>query len=223
MRAKATQASRAPPSRPNPTRARILKQAEALIAAQGVFGFSLKDVAACFEVRVRAIYQYYESRDEVLIDLSRRFIALLSDQFSYAPQHLAHPVQTLQQVVEEFVRFHVEHPAYVRLSLIDFASPHGGLEHVRMAAGGPFRSRLTEGPLAPMHIRLARLIEAGQHSGDLREISETDVYSFLKSVLLLRLVFPDDLLRGPPVSDTTRRMLERQLWESALQHLARDP
>ena len=202
-----------------PTRERILDEAERLIVIKGVFGFTLKDISDPLEVRVPAIYKHYESRDDVLIAVSRRFITLLSQQFSYAPEALAQPLRTLQQVVEEFARFHLAHPAYVRLSLVDFATPQGGMEYIRLAAGGPFRSNLTAGPLAPMYRRLRALLEAGAKSGDFREITAVDFYRLIKSVLLLRLVFPDDLLGPPPASAASQRNVERMLWDTALRHV----
>jgi AcrR family transcriptional regulator len=221
--AKTTRAKRAAaplsPAR-TPTRERILDEAERLIVAKGVFGFALKDIADPLEVRVPAIYKHYESRDDVLIAVSRRFIALLSEQFSYAPEELGRPLGTLQKVVEEFARFHLAHPAYVRLSLIDFATPQGGMEYIRRAAGGPFRSNLSAGPLAPMHRRLRTLLEAGEKSGDFREVVEVEFYRLIKSVLLLRLVFPDDLLSGGPASAATQRSVERMIWDAAWRHVA---
>jgi AcrR family transcriptional regulator len=202
-----------------PTRERILDEAERLIATKGVFGFTLKDISDPLEVRVPAIYKHYESRDDVLVAVSRRFITLLSNQFSYAPEALAHPLQTLQQVVEEFARFHMAHPAYVRLSLIDLATPQGGMEYIRLAAGGPFRSNLSAGPLAPMHRRLRILLEAGTKSGDFREVAAIDFYRLIKSVLLLRLVFPDDLLSTSQTNATSQRNVERMLWDTALRHV----
>lgn len=202
-----------------PTRERILDEAERLIVTKGVFGFTLKDISDPLEVRVPAIYKHYESRDDVLVAVSRRFITLLSGQFSYAPEALAQPLRTLQQVVEEFARFHLAHPAYVRLSLIDFATPQGGMEYVRLAAGGPFRSNLSAGPLAPMHRRLRVLLEAGMKSGDFRDIAAVDFYRLIKSVLLLRLVFPDDLLSTSPANAASQRNVERTLWDAALRHV----
>lgn len=205
------------------TRERILDEAERLIVTKGVFGFTLKDIADPLEVRVPAIYKHYESRDDVLIALSRRFITLLSEQFSYAPEALAQPLRTLQQVVEEFARFHLAHPAYVRLSLIDFATPDGGMEYIRLAAGGPFRSNLTAGPLARMYRRLRILLEAGAKTGDFRDISVVDFYRLIKSVLLLRLVFPDDLLGTSRANAASQRNIERMLWDTALRHITPRP
>jgi AcrR family transcriptional regulator len=203
-----------------PTRERILDEAERLIVTKGVFGFTLKDISDPLEVRVPAIYKHYESRDDVLVEVSRRFITLLSEQFSYPPEALAHPLRTLQQVVEEFARFHLAHPAYVRLSLIDFATPDGGMEYIRLAAGGPFRSNLTAGPLAPMYRRLRNLLEAGAKTGDFRDVTAVDFYRLIKSVIMLRLVFPDDLLSTSPANAARLRAVERMLWDTALRHVS---
>ena len=72
-------------SAPVPTRQRILDEAERLIAVKGVFGFTLRDIAAPLGVQVPAIYKHYKSRDDVLIEVSRRFIALLAAQFELRP------------------------------------------------------------------------------------------------------------------------------------------
>lgn len=202
---------------------RILDVAESLIATHGVFGFILKDLAGPLAVRVPTIYEHYSSRDDVLIALRGRFIDLLSMQFTYAPEALADPRQTLQQVVGEFARFHMTHPAYVRLSLADLATPEGGMAHVRLAAGGVFRSNLTTGPLAPMHRRLGALLQTGQRAGAFQEIHEVDFYRLIQSALLIRLVFPDDLLIPPRPSQTVQRNIERMLCDVALRHIIADP
>jgi AcrR family transcriptional regulator len=222
MAPSAKQARVAPVAR-IPTRERILDEAERLIASKGVYGFTLKDIADPLDVRVPAIYKHYKSRDDVLIAVARRFIALLSGQFQYPQESVADPVRTLQAVVEEFARFHIAHPAYVRLSLIDFATPQGGMEYIRLAAGGAFRSNLSAGPLAPMHRRLRTLIAAGQQSGHFRDTPEIDFYRLIKSVLLIRLVFPDDLLIAPQPSATVQRSVEKMLWDAAYSYITASP
>jgi AcrR family transcriptional regulator len=71
-----------------PMRERILDEVERLIACKGVYGFRLRDVAEPLGVQVPAIYKHYKSRDDVLVVVSRRFIALLAEQFQ-APTELA--------------------------------------------------------------------------------------------------------------------------------------
>ena len=205
-----------------PTRERILDEAEGLIAGKGVYGFTLKDIADPLGMRVPAIYKHYKSRDSVLIAVARRFISGLSEEFNYPAGGLSQPLKTLNRVIRDFARFHMAHPAYVRLSLIDFATPDGGMEYIRLAAGGPFRSNLISGPLAAMHERLKALLKAGCRSGEFRAVLEVDFYRLIKSVLLLRLVFPDDLLGSSQLNATTRRAIEEMLWDCAIHQLRRE-
>ena len=112
------------------------------------------------------------------------------------------------------------HPAYVRLALVDFATPGGGMDYVKLAAGGSFKENLVRGPLAAMHARLHQLLQAGIRCAQFRAVDATDVYRLLKAVLVIRLVFPDDtlLLRRP--SSREIRDAKRWVWEIATRHLA---
>lgn len=203
-----------------PTRDLILDEAERLIALKGVYGFTLKDVVVPLGVQVSSIYKHYGSRDDLLVALSRRFIRRLSQQLYYPPEALAQPMATLHQIVLEFARFHISHAAYVRLSLVDFATPEGGVDYIRLAAGGPFRSNLSREPLAPVHRRLRRLLAAGQCLGEFRAVSAIDFFRLIKSSLLIRLVFPDDLLVGPMRTEAVIRSVESWLWDIAFRYTA---
>jgi AcrR family transcriptional regulator len=177
-------------------------------------------VAEPLGVRVPAIYKHFASRDDVLVEVAGRFIAALSQQFQVLPGRIPDPIGTLRRTCEEFVDFHVASPAYVRLSLIDLATPDGGMEYVKRAAGGPFRANFLAGPLAPMHRRLARLLAAGRRAGLFRRVAALDFYRLIKSALLIQLVFPDDqLLRARP-SATRLRALKAELWSLATRYLS---
>jgi AcrR family transcriptional regulator len=203
---------------PVPTRQRILDEAERLIAVKGVYGFTLRDIAAPLGVQVPAIYKHYKSRDDVMIELSRRFIALLAAQFALQPQSA--PPAALRAALDAFVDLMMGHPAYVRLALVDFATPGGGMEYVKLAAGGSFKENFFGGPLAAMHTRLRKLLRAGMRSGEFRRIDATDFYRVVKASILIRLVFPDDelLLRRPKSGEI--RAAKKWLWEMALSYVA---
>jgi AcrR family transcriptional regulator len=205
-------------SKQAPTRQRILDEAERLIAVKGVYGFTLRDIADPLGVQVPAIYKHYESRDDVLIEVSRRYIVLLGEQFVLRPDlDLA---TALRGALDVFVDLIMEHPAYARLALVDFATPGGGMEYVKRAAGGSFKENFGGGPLAPMHARLRKLLQAGVRSGDFRPADASDVYRILKAALLIRLVFPDDelLLRTPRAAEV--RATQSWLWDIAVGHLS---
>ncbi|MGB6309246.1 MAG: helix-turn-helix domain-containing protein [Steroidobacteraceae bacterium] len=201
-----------------PMRLRILDEAERLIAVKGVYGFTLRDIAVPLGVQVPAIYKHYASRDDVLIEVSRRFIDLLAGQFQLRPE--LHPAAALRVAVDAFVELIMRHPAYARLALVDFATPGGGMEYVKLAAGGSFKENFVRGPLAAMHSRLRKLIRAGVRGGEFRKVDGLDVYRVLKASLLIRLVFPDDtlLLRRPSARQV--RDVKRWLWDIAMRHLA---
>jgi AcrR family transcriptional regulator len=112
-------------------RARILDEVERLIACKGVCGFRLRDVGEPLGVQVPAIHKHYKSRDDVLVVVSRRFIALLAEQFQ-APTELA-PRAALRFALNRFVELKIHHPAYTRLALVDFATP-GGMDYVKLAS-----------------------------------------------------------------------------------------
>ncbi len=206
------------PKVPIPTRQRILNEAERLIALKGVYGVTLRDIAAPLRVQVPAIYKHYKSRDDVLIELSRQYIALLASQFKLRPE--LPPAAALRAALDAFVELMMRHPAYVRLALVDFATPGGGMEYVKLAAGGSFKENFFGGPLAAMHTRLRKLLRAGIRSRDFRHIDASDVYRLVKASILIRLVFPDDalLLRRPKPADV--RAAKRWLWDIAARHLA---
>jgi AcrR family transcriptional regulator len=203
---------------PVPTRQRILDKAERLIAIKGVYGFTLQDVAGPLGVQVPAIYKHYKSRDDVLIEVSRRFITLLAAQFQLRPE--LHPVAALRAALDALVELMITHPAYVRLALVDFATPGGGMDYVKLAAGGSFKQNFVDGPLAPMHSRLRKLLRAGTRSAHFRRVDASELYRLVKGSLLIRLVFPDDtaLLRRPSAREV--RAIKRWLWDIAAGHLA---
>ena len=202
---------------PLPTRQRILNEAERLIAVKGVYGFALRDIAAPLGVRVPAIYKHFKSRDDVMVEVSRRFILLLSTQFPLRPE--LEPVAALRAALDDFVDFMMAHPAYVRLALVDFATPGGGVDYVKTAAGGSFQDNFLEGPLASMHARLRKLLRAGIRCRAFRSVDPPDLYRLIKASVLIRLVFPDDtaLVRTPSSAEV--RATQRWLWDIALGYL----
>jgi len=208
---------------PLPTRSRILNEAERLIARRGVYGFTLQEVAEPLGVRVPAIYKHFASRDDVLVEVAGRFINALSQQFQIPPGRIQEPTATLRRACEEFVDFHVANPAYVRLSLIDLATPEGGMEYVKRAAGGPFRANFGKGPLAPMHRRLRSLLADGRRAGLFRSVVALDFYRLIKSALLIQLVFPDDQLLRTRPSATRLRAVKVELWTLATRYLTPTP
>ena len=154
----------------------------------------------------------------MLIEVSRRFIALLADQ--YLPPPKLAPEPALRYCLDRLVEFMMNHPGYVRLALVDFATPGGGMDYIKTAAGGSFQENFRGGPLAPMHQRLRAILRAGARAGCFRRVDPSDFYRLTKAALLIRLVFPDDskLLRRPKPAE--QREVQRWLWNLASRYLA---
>jgi AcrR family transcriptional regulator len=203
-----------------PTRERILSEVQQLIASKGVYGFTLRDVAAPLGVQVPAIYKHYADRDDVLIEVSRLFIQTLAQEFRIPAGGLERPARTLRRALDAFVDFHIANPGYVRLSLVDFATPGGGMEYVKRAAGGPFEVSVRSGPLTPMYERVREIIEAGHRAGSFRQVRALDFYRLIKASLLFHLVFPDDMLLKGNASPAQIRAVKRDLWDVAVRYLA---
>jgi hypothetical protein len=111
----------------------------------------------------------------------------------------------------------------VRLALVDFATPDGGMEYVKRAAGGSFEDNFSAGPLAAMHARLRALLQAGVGSKDFRRVDATDFYRVVKSALLIRLVFPNDELLLRRATPAEVRSIQRWFWDLASSFVARRP
>ena len=195
----------------------ILDKAEELIALKGVFGFHLKDIAAPLGIRVPAIYKHFRSRDDVLISVSRRFVNLLSRQFELDGE--LPPRTRIEKALASFVDFNIRHPAYVRLALVDFATPEGGMEYVRLAAGGPFKDNFSTGPLAPMHRRLRRTLDEGARTGEFCRADPLQFYRVIYGTALVQLVFPEDSLLFPDRNAADVAEVKRNLIDVAMRYL----
>ena len=173
------------------TRELLLDVAEQVVAAKGILGFHLKDLSEPLNIKVPAIYKHFKSRDDVLLALSYRFVEKLAQQFVFSDDSIG---VSLAQVISDYIDFRIDHPAYVRLSLNDFATPSGGNEYVKEAAGGDFSENMTSGPLAPMHQRIHDFVTEGQKRGIIRNIQSVDLYRVINAQVTYMLVFPNDRL-----------------------------
>ena len=91
------------------TRDKILREAEKLISAQGVYGFNLKAIAEKLSIRTPSIYKHFPGKDDIVIELSRKFIVGLSNQFRLNTEQ--EPNTNLMDGLSKFVEFNINHPA----------------------------------------------------------------------------------------------------------------
>lgn len=109
----------APPSDPdnelsNPTRERILDGARDAIARHGLAKLGMTDVCQSAGMSRGTLYRYFASREELLLELSRREAERFRDQALAAARN-APPEARLRILLEQSTRQVQEHPALQRL------------------------------------------------------------------------------------------------------------
>jgi hypothetical protein len=155
------------------------------------------------------------------MEVSRQFVALMSKQFTYAAIDARdEPTATLRRVLDQFVDFHIQHPAYVRLSLTDFATPPKGLDSILATVGATLKANVRTGPLGGMHGRLRSLLRAGMKAGEFRPVSELDFYAVVKGTTLFRLIWPHNLLGPIPPRPGAIRKAKNTLWKVVYGYVA---
>lgn len=106
-------------SRSPRTREKILEAAERIMAAHGVEGFQLKDVAEAVGIRPPSIYAHFENRDAIAREVTYRIYGRIAAEVGLDQD--ADPMQALLQMLESYVHFLVSQPACLRLVLHDLA------------------------------------------------------------------------------------------------------
>jgi hypothetical protein len=64
------------------------------------------------------------------------------------------------------------------------------------------------------------LVAAGQRRGEFRRVASLDFYRVVKSSLLIRLVYPDDLLVQNARRVGERRRVKTYLWDVASRYVS---
>ena len=200
------------------TKDKILNAAEQLITVKGVYGFNLHDIAEKVGIKVPSIYKHFKNKDEVLKGVSQRFVELLSVQFQLE-EGQSFTVQ-LRQCLDAFVDFHIQHPAFVRLAIIDFATPKGGMEYVMAASGGNFEENITSGVLSAMHSRVKALLNStGSHTSPYRKVDNIAFYRLIYSSLLIQLLFPSDASLVEGFSRTEKASIKDDIYDLAIRYM----
>ncbi|MGF1503619.1 MAG: TetR/AcrR family transcriptional regulator [Chloroflexi bacterium] len=100
--------------------AAILDAAEALFAVEGYEQTTTNAIAARADVPIASLYQYFENKEGVAQALIDRYVARMVDlhEQTFAVDVTALPLDTLlDQMIDPFVRFHLESPAFGHLML----------------------------------------------------------------------------------------------------------
>ena len=86
-------------------RAQILGAARTLLFSKGLEGTSINGIATLVELSVPAIYRYYKNKDEIIYDLSREGLQLLSFNIEQAAAGASDPEQKLIAIAMAYRKF----------------------------------------------------------------------------------------------------------------------
>jgi AcrR family transcriptional regulator len=124
-------------------REELITACVALIETEGIGAVSLRRVARASGVSPRAPYHHFADRSALLAAISVRGYELLVGQLRLAREQAPTPARALGALVETYVRFARDHPAYLQLMLrpeLSKPADHPGA----LAAGDAAIGLLTE-------------------------------------------------------------------------------
>src|SRR5882724_9540723 len=93
----------------------LLRAAEELIADRGPRGFSLREVARRARVSEAAPYWHFPSKEALLAGVAEAGFVALGSAMAEICHKVKDPRRRLQQLGVSYVRFALEHPAYLRI------------------------------------------------------------------------------------------------------------
>jgi AcrR family transcriptional regulator len=151
------------------SRERIMDEAQALFAARGYRGLSMREIAEAVGISKAGIYYHFRDKEDLFAAIIHRYLAALAELID-AAQH-AHGTARLQ--LDEIVRAILHQPAQER-SLVRLASQE--MAHLREAE----RSRFDTAYDALFIGKLRGLIAAGMARGELRTMdAQTATWALL--------------------------------------------
>lgn len=121
----------------------ILNTAASLFREQGVGATSMRSIAAAIEYSPGTIYRYFENKDELFYEVSRRGFRLL---FSYlgSVRNIKDPLMRLQKWGEAYLLFATDYPAYYQLMFVTGAPIRALDEQAPWPEGETLREHLSE-------------------------------------------------------------------------------
>ncbi|HEY7974774.1 MAG TPA: TetR/AcrR family transcriptional regulator [Ktedonobacterales bacterium] len=131
----------------------LLEAAERIVDQEGLDALSVRHVANAIEVTTRAVYSLFGSKDGLVVALGARAFHLLKAATDALPA-TSDPARDLVEAgVQVFRRFALDHPALLRIGLLQVGmSPE---------LAGQFRSA-ADSSLESLWGRIARLADNGQ-------------------------------------------------------------
>ena len=179
--------TRKPRGRGFERREEILETALRLFSERGVSDVSTRDIAGMVGISQPALYAYFQSRDDLLAELSERAFEELEQRMRALPEDAVTDRNALLRVCRVYIDFGLERPAAYRVAfMLEKRKSDDEVPDPRLLAAG-----LTT--FDGFQMRLARLVELGlTRPGDPRLLAQSLWAGLhgLVSLLLARGDFP---------------------------------
>lgn len=139
----------------------LLAAAERIVDEEGLDALSVRRVASAVDVTTRAVYSLFGSKDGLVVALGARAFHLLKEALEALPSTNDPAGDVVEAGVRVFRRFALEHPALLRIGLLQVGlSPELACQ---------FRSA-ADSALESLRSRIARLADIGKLGS--REVAE---------------------------------------------------
>jgi AcrR family transcriptional regulator len=112
--------------------------AEALILERGPQGFSLREVARRARVSEAAPYRYFPNKEALLAGVAESGFGTLAQRMEAHRERVKDPGRRFQELGVTYVRFALEHPAYLRIMFGPEISDKSAYPALKAAANHAF-------------------------------------------------------------------------------------
>lgn len=190
------------------TRERILVAAEDLIAARGVEGFQIKDVAEAVGIRPPSVFAHFKGREAIAHEVARRIIGEIGQLLAAAFAGQRDPMGAARAGARALVAHLYAHPAHVRLLLRDLA---------QAGAGEGFHG--VGDAIAEIDRLLVPVLEWGRSAGVFRDVEVRPLLPMIQGAILTRLAWSGFDYAGRPRVGASLEALQREAEELIVAYL----
>jgi AcrR family transcriptional regulator len=160
------------------TKATILEAAREIIAEKGADGLSLRELARRIDYSPSGLYEYFKSKDDLIMAIRAEGLGLLQDYLNRVPTGLS-PSERLLKMGLAYLDFAQNQPQYFML-IFNNLPANGTLLNEPVAPGSPYQILFQQ-------VRAA--IEAGEfspHEGYTLEEITYSLWSLIHGMAMLR-------------------------------------
>jgi AcrR family transcriptional regulator len=119
------------------TKETILQTAREIIAEKGPDGLSLRELARRIDYSPSGLYEYFNSKEEIVSAVSIEGLGLLSNYLNRAPANLS-PADRLLEMGLAYLDFAREHPEHFRLIFASLSHEQTHLAEETMNGDSPY-------------------------------------------------------------------------------------